>query len=66
MGFRIIDSETGETIMDAGDIASLIETIDKLGDQYKVKQLDIFSMSDDWLPPAKTDGMRRKSSGKKD
>ena len=41
MGFRIIDSVTGEVIMDAGDIASLIETIEKLGDQYVVKQLDI-------------------------
>ncbi len=41
MGFRIIDSVTGEVIMDAGDIASLIETIEKLGDRYEVKQLDI-------------------------
>tara|TARA_Y100000310_G_C20397987_1_gene676013 strand:+ start:312 stop:464 length:153 start_codon:yes stop_codon:yes gene_type:complete len=48
MAFRIIDSETGETIMEAGDIASLIDTIDKLGDQYKVKQLDIFSKAEYW------------------
>jgi hypothetical protein len=27
--------------MDAGDITSLIATIEELGDQYKVKQLDI-------------------------
>jgi hypothetical protein len=47
MGFRVIDSETGKIIMDAGNIASLIETIDKLGDQYKVKQIDIFSKDKD-------------------
>ena len=41
MAFRIIDSETGEIIMDAWDITSLIATIEELGDQYKVKQLDI-------------------------
>ena len=44
MAFRVIDSETGKVIMKAGDIASLIETIDKLGDQYKIKQLDIFAL----------------------
>ena len=41
MAFRVIDSETGKIIMDAGDITSLIATIEELGDQYKVKQLDI-------------------------
>jgi hypothetical protein len=41
MAFRVIDSETGEVIMDAGDITSLIATIEELGDRYKVKQLDI-------------------------
>ena len=41
MAFRVIDSETGEIIMDAANIAALIETIEKLGDQYVVKQLDI-------------------------
>ena len=41
MGFRIIDSVTGKVIMEAADIAKLIETIEKLGDQYVVKQLDI-------------------------
>ena len=41
MAFRIIESETGEIIMDAGDITSLIATIEELGDQYEVKQLDI-------------------------
>ena len=40
MAFRVIDSETGRIIMDAGDIASLITTIEELGD-YEVKQLDI-------------------------
>ena len=40
MAFRVIDSKTGEIIMDAGDIASLITTIEELGD-YEVKQLDI-------------------------
>ena len=40
MAFRVIDSETGKLIMDAGDIASLITTIEELGD-YEVKQLDI-------------------------
>ena len=40
MAFRIIDSETGKIIMDAGDIASLITMIEELGD-YEVKQLDI-------------------------
>ena len=41
MAFRVIDSETGKIIMDAGDITALIATIEELGDQYKVKQLDI-------------------------
>ena len=41
MAFRVIDSETGKIIMDAGDITSLIATIEELGDQYEVKQLDI-------------------------
>ena len=40
MAFRVIDSETGKIIMDAGDIASLITTIEELSD-YEVKQLDI-------------------------
>jgi hypothetical protein len=40
VAFRIIDSETGRIIMDAGDIASLITTIEELGN-YEVKQLDI-------------------------
>jgi hypothetical protein len=40
MAFRVIDSETGRIIMDAGDITSLIATIEELGD-YEVKQLDI-------------------------
>jgi hypothetical protein len=40
MAFRVIDSETGRIIMDAGDIASLITTIEELGN-YEVKQLDI-------------------------
>ena len=40
MVFRVIDSETGKIIMDAGDITSLIATIEELGD-YEVKQLDI-------------------------
>ena len=40
MAFRVIDSETGKIIMDAGDIASLITTIEEMGD-YEVKQLDI-------------------------
>ena len=40
MAFRVIDSETGKIIMDAGDIASLIATIEELSD-YEVKQLDI-------------------------
>ena len=40
MAFRVIDSETGKIIMDAGDIASLITTIEELGD-YEVKQLNI-------------------------
>jgi len=40
MAFRVIDSETGKIIMDAGDIASLIATIEEL-DDYEVKQLDI-------------------------
>ena len=40
MAFRVIDSETGKIIMDAGDIASLITTIEEL-DNYEVKQLDI-------------------------
>ena len=40
MAFRVIDSETGKIIMDAGDIASLIATIEQLGD-YDVKQLNI-------------------------
>ena len=41
MGFRIIDSVTGKVIMDAADIAKLIETIEKLCNRYEVKQLDI-------------------------
>ena len=41
MAFRVIDSVTGKIIMDAGDIASLITTIEELGDEYEVKQLDI-------------------------
>ncbi len=41
MGFRIIDSVTGEVIMDAGDITSLIATIEELGDQYEVKRIDM-------------------------
>ena len=41
MAFRVIDSETGEVIMDAGDISSLIATIEELGDQYEVKRIDI-------------------------
>ena len=40
MAFRVIDSKTGKIRMDAGDIASLITTIEELGD-YEVKQLDI-------------------------
>ena len=40
MAFRVIDSETGKIIMDAGDIASLITTIEEL-DDYEVKQLNI-------------------------
>lgn len=40
MAFRVIDSETGRIIMNTGDIASLITTIEELGD-YEVKQLDI-------------------------
>ena len=40
MAFRVIDSETGKIIMDAGDIASLITTIEEMGD-YEVKRLDI-------------------------
>ena len=40
MAFRVIDSETGKIIMDAGDIASLITTIEEM-DDYEVKQLDI-------------------------
>ncbi|MDC0526725.1 hypothetical protein OAO35_02110 [Euryarchaeota archaeon] len=40
MAFRVIDSETGKIIMDAGDIASLITIIEEL-DDYEVKQLDI-------------------------
>ena len=40
MAFRVIDSETGKIIMDAGDIASLITKIEELSD-YEVKQLDI-------------------------
>ena len=40
MAFRVIDSETGKIIMDAGDIASLITTIEEM-DNYEVKQLDI-------------------------
>ena len=40
MAFRVIDSETGKIIMDAGDIASLIAKIEELND-YEVKQLDI-------------------------
>ena len=30
MAFRVIDSETGKIIMDAGDIASLIATIEEM------------------------------------
>ena len=41
MAFRVIDSETGKVIMDAGDIISLIAVIEELGDKYVVKQLDI-------------------------
>ena len=41
MAFRVIDSETGKIIMDAGDITSLIAVIEELGDKYVVKQLDI-------------------------
>ena len=41
MAFRVIDSETGKVIMDAGDITSLIATREELGDQYEVKQIDI-------------------------
>ena len=41
MAFRVIDSETGKIIMDAGDISSLIATIEELGDQYEVKRIDI-------------------------
>ncbi len=40
MAFRVIDSETGKIIMDAGDIASLITTIEEM-DDYEVKQLNI-------------------------
>ena len=40
MVFRVIDSETGKIIMDAGDIASLIAKIEELND-YEVKRLDI-------------------------
>jgi len=40
MAFRVINSETGKIIMDTGDIASLITTIEEL-DNYEVKQLDI-------------------------
>jgi len=40
MAFRVIDSETGKIIMDAGDIASLIAKIEELSD-YEVKQLNI-------------------------
>ncbi len=40
MAFRVIDSETGKIIMDAGDIASLIAKIEELG-EYEVKQLNI-------------------------
>ena len=40
MAFRVIDSETGKIIMDAGDIVSLITIIEEL-DDYEVKQLDI-------------------------
>ena len=40
MAFRVIDSETGKIIMDAGDIASLITTIEEL-DDYEVKELNI-------------------------
>ena len=41
MAFRVIDSETGNVIMDAGDITSLIATIEERGDKYEVKRLDI-------------------------
>ena len=41
MAFRVIDSETGRIIMDAGDITLLIATIEELGDQYEVKLIDI-------------------------
>tara|TARA_X000001036_G_scaffold419062_1_gene438541 strand:- start:158 stop:319 length:162 start_codon:yes stop_codon:yes gene_type:complete len=40
MAFRVIESETGKIIMDAGDIASLITTIEEM-DNYEVKQLNI-------------------------
>ena len=40
MAFRVIDSETGKIIMDTGDIASLITTIEEM-DDYEVKQLNI-------------------------
>ena len=40
MAFRVIDSETGRIIMNTGDIASLIATIEEL-DNYEVKQLDL-------------------------
>ena len=40
MAFRVIDSKTGKIIMDAGDIASLITTIEEL-DDYEVKELNI-------------------------
>jgi|TARA_B100000809_G_C14768034_1_gene398341 hypothetical protein len=41
MAFRVIESDTGKIIMDAGDITSLITMIEELGDKYEVKQLDI-------------------------
>ena len=41
MAFRVIDSETGKIILDAGDISSLIATIEELGDRYEVKRIDI-------------------------
>lgn len=41
MGFRIIDYETNEILLEANSISVLIEYIDRRSDEYKVKELAI-------------------------
>jgi len=41
MTFKIIDKETGKVLAECDNISALIETIEKMGEQYEPKWIDI-------------------------